>query len=536
MLGTQTELRGETMSEKQVQVKTALISVFDKTGLVVFARELKRRRVRILSTGNTARTLREAGIEATEVSEITDFPEMLDGRVKTLHPKIHGGILARRDKKSHLAVLAEHGIPMIDLVVISLYPFEQVRRRSSVREEIIEMIDIGGPTMLRAAAKNMDGVGAVCDTADYGEVLRELDRGKGTLSAAFRRKLAMKVFAVTSAYDTAITDYLAGDSGTGRKSDAPGALPANLSLSYRKAGDLRYGENPHQKAALYRSLGGETGGLSEAEVLGGKELSYNNYLDLEAAWSLVSGFKEGCACVVKHNNPCGFAIHPDRAKAFKLAFAGDPLSAFGGIVGTNRRVDAALAKAILEAGFLECVVAPAFDAQALKLLREKKNLRLVAAPRRAPSAFDFKKIQGGLLVQTPDQRDVAARQLKTVTLRHPAAKQMSDLLTGFKLLRFIKSNAIVIVKDGQAVGIGMGQPSRVDSVHTAIRKAGKRAKGAILASDGFFPKPDSIRAAAKHGISAIIQPGGSIKDAEVIAGCDKAKIAMVLTGVRHFTH
>lgn len=523
------------MGYGSVRVRTALLSVYDKTNLVSFARGLAAHGIKIVSTGSTAKTLRDSGVAVTEVQDVTKFPEMMDGRLKTLHPGIHGGILARRDKPEHLAAAKQHGIGLIDLVVVSLYPFEKTLASTNEAEKIIEMIDIGGPTMLRAAAKNHDAVAAVCDPADYDEILRELEMGEGSLTLDLRKRLAGKVFGETSKYDALIARYFA--------STAPGAPAAasaqnELVLKYAKVGDLRYGENPHQKAALYRAADGTVApGLTDAKVHGGKELSYNNYLDLEAAWALVSAYDAPAATVVKHNNPCGFAILPDIAKAFKQAFACDPLSAFGGIVAVNRPVDGKTAKTIISAGFLECVVAPSYSAEALGVFKEKKNLRVVEIGRKSASPErDFKRITGGLLVQDAAQKDPARADLKVVTRKKPTAKQVEALLAAFRLTRFVKSNAIVLMKGSVAVGIGMGQPSRVDSALTAFRKAGKRSRGAVLASDGFFPKPDSIQLAARHGIKAIIQPGGSIQDPEIIKACDKAGIAMVLTGIRNFSH
>jgi len=513
------------MGHGLVKVRAALISVYDKTGLVPFAKGLAKHGIRIISTGSTAQVLRDGGVKVTEVQEVTHFPEMMDGRLKTLHPGIHGGILARRDRPAHLASAKEHGIGLIDLVVVSLYPFEKTLASTQDAEKIIEMIDIGGPTMLRAAAKNHDSVAAVCDPADYAQLLRDLEMGEGSLTLDLRRKLAGKVFAETAKYDGLIARYFAG-----------GVSADEIHLKYEKVGDLRYGENPHQKAALYRSASGPKG-LADAKVHGGKELSYNNYLDLEATWALVSAYDAPSATVVKHNNPCGFAMNEDLGKAFKQAFACDPLSAFGGIVGLNRKVDAKTAKTVIAAGFLECVIAPAYDAAAIEVFKTKKNLRVVEIGRQAPGdERDFKRITGGLLVQDLARRDAARAELKLVTRKKPTAKQIEELLAAFRLTRFVKSNAIVLMKGGVAYGIGMGQPSRVDSALTAFRKAGKRIRGGVLASDGFFPKPDSIQLAAKHGIKAIIQPGGSIQDAEVIKACDKAGIAMVMTGIRNFSH
>lgn len=518
------------MAAKGIRVKTALISVYSKNGLVDFADSLKKMKIRIISTGNTSKVLTANGIKNDEVSSVTRFPEMLDGRVKTLHPMIHGGILARRDKKEHMQTLTRHKIPTIDLVVIDLYPFEEVLRTGASRQKIIEMIDIGGPTMLRAAAKNHSGVAAVCDIKDYGMIVKELNKNSGILSTGTVKKLAAKVFAVTASYDSMIAAFMDVSS--------PSGLPEKINLSYRKSAVMRYGENPHQAAAFYVPGGVSGSGFDSAKVHGGKELSYNNYLDLDAAWNIVCGFSQPAACVIKHNNPCGFSAHADIVKAFQLAHECDPLSAFGGIVGVNRKVSAALAKKIVNSGFLECVIAPSYEANAVEVLKTKKNLRIVEMPKAGKQgrSFQMKQINGALLLQEPDLRTIRKSELKCVTKKKPTAKQLTDLITSFELLKYVKSNAIVIMKNGQASGVGMGQPSRVDSVQDAIKRSGKRAKGAVLASDGFFPKPDSIQVAAKAGVAAIIQPGGSIQDETVIQAADKAGIAMLMTGHRHFTH
>jgi phosphoribosylaminoimidazolecarboxamide formyltransferase / IMP cyclohydrolase len=515
-----------------IKIKNALISVYEKTGLLPLAKGLSRMGVRIYSTGNTAKALKAAGIKCTELSRVTGYPEILDGRVKTLHPRVHAGLLARRDKPSHMALLKKERMPQWDMVVVNLYPFEKILKKGGTHAEIIEMIDIGGPTMLRAAAKNFASVASVCDIKDYGPILREA-QSKGVLSEKTLKRLSAKVFRCVSAYDALVASYLSDRQDVSRTE----VLPARMSLDFEKVRDLRYGENPHQAGALYRSLGTGEPPLALAKVLGGKELSFNNLLDMEWAWSVVSAFQESASCVVKHNSPCGIALNAKPQKAFENAFACDPLSSFGGIVGFNRKVDTLMAKSLLAAGFLECIVAPAFTEDALGLLRQKKNLRLVQGRRQGLSRYlDFKKLKGGLLLQEGDVKDVKNKDLKVVTRVKPKARQIKDMLFAFKLCRFVKSNAIVIVKDGCTLGIGTGQPSRVDSALHAFRKAGKRAQGAVLASDGFFPKPDSIELAAKHGIQAIIQPGGSIQDPQVIKACNEAQMAMVLTGLRHFTH
>ena len=510
------------------KIKRALISVFKKDGIVEFAQALDGLGVDIISTGGTADLLRKSGLAVKDVSEITEFPEMLDGRVKTLHPRLHGGILALRDNPEHVATLKKHSIEPIDLIVVNLYPFADALQTKTAEHDIIEMIDIGGPSMLRAAAKNYHFASPVCDPADYRPIADELTKNAGALSDKTKRYLAGKVFKVTAAYDAMISDYF----GKGAADDA---MPSSVTVSFNKVQDLRYGENPHQKGALYAEAG--KAGVVRAKQLHGKELSFNNFLDLDAALEMAEAFSEPACAIIKHTSACGFATAKDITSAFKAAHACDPLSAFGGIVALNRPVDGRTAKAILAAGFLECIIARDFDREALDLLKTKKNLRLLTIPAQTvKERYDYKKVSGGLLLQDKDLLEVSAKDLKTVTKLKPTTAQVKDMLFAFKVCHYVKSNAIVIAKNGVAVGMGMGQPSRVDSCLVAFRKAGKRAKGAVLASDGFFPKPDSITLAKKHGIAAIIQPGGSIQDEPVIAACDKARIRMVTTGVRHFKH
>ncbi len=518
-----------TRKMTKTKIKRALISVYDKTGIVAFAKELQALGVEIISTGGTADLLRKEGLPVTGVSSVTQFPEMLGGRVKTLHPNVHAGLLALRDNEEHLQTLAEHNIKPIDLLVVNLYPFGDAVKTKTHESEIIEMIDIGGPAMLRSAAKNFRSVAAVSDPADYTRVAKELKENY-QIGEATLKSLAAKVFKLTAYYDGLIADYLEG------KKPSTATFPESLTLSFDKQGDLRYGENPHQKGALYREKG-VLAGVVSAKQLHGKELSFNNILDLDIALEMVQAFREPACSIIKHTSPCGFALGKDATQAFKNAYLCDPLSAFGSIVGFNGGVDAKTARELLKSGFIECVIAKDFDKAALELLRSKKNLRLLAAPGGVGGAtLDFKKVKGGLLVQESDAKEVGAVDLKYVTKIAPKKAQIEDLLFAFKICRYVKSNAIVIVKDRKTVGLGMGQPSRVDSCMTALRKAGKRARGAVLASDGFFPKPDSIALAKKYGISAVIQPGGSIQDAEVIKACDHARIAMVVTGVRHFKH
>ena len=515
-----------------IPIKRALISVYDKTGVAPLAKCLSQGGVEILSTGGTAELFKKEGIPVTEVSSVTRFPEMLDGRVKTLHPNLHAGLLADRDSAEHMKTLKNYGIRPIDLLVVNLYPFKKAVETQTDEKKIVEMIDIGGPAMLRSAAKNFRHVAVVSDPSDYAAVQKELLANRFALSPQTLRRLAAKVFLVTASYDTLIRDYF-----TGKTSGAGGAFPQKFSLQFEKAEDLRYGENPHQKAALYRQAA-FGGGVVGAEKLHGKALSFNNYLDLDAALEMAEAFEEPACSIVKHTSPCGFALAKDAATAFKNAHRSDPLSAFGGVIGFNTAVNARTAKAIVASGFIECVIARSFDAAAMKLLTGKKNLRLLATRGAVLSdtGFDFKKVSGGLLLQEPDRKDSSAADLKRVTKMNPTKAQVTDLLFAFKICRTVKSNAIVVAKNRMTLGIGMGQPSRVDSCHTAFKKAGTRARGAVLASDGFFPKPDSIKLASRFGIKAIIQPGGSIQDEAVIHACDRVGIAMVFTGVRHFKH
>ena len=513
------------------KIERALISVYNKTGVVELAKSLHRMKVEIISTGGTAGELKKAGIPVKEVASLTKFPEMLDGRVKTLHPVIHAGLLALRDNPAHMKTLEKHGISTIDLLVVNLYPFAETAQTKTLERDIIEMIDIGGPTMLRAAAKNFHNVGVVCDPSDYHKITEELDKNDGTLSGVTLRALAAKVFRVTSQYDGLVHNFLEGSlSGSS-------VLPASVALNFQKISDLRYGENPHQKGALYLEAHAGQGGVAAAKQHHGKELSFNNYLDLDAALEMVRSFREPACSVVKHTSPCGFAVAKDAATAFKNAHRCDPLSAFGGIIGFNTAVDGKTAKAILASGFIECIIAGSFTAEALKMLKTKKNLRLLTVRvTQDLEGYDYKKVSGGLLLQDKDIKDPSVRSLKCVTKLSPKLSEIKDLLFAFKVCRYVKSNAIVIAKDNRTVGLGMGQPSRVDSCFTALKKAGARSRGAVLASDGFFPKPDSISLAKKFGISAIIQPGGSIQDEEVIRACNKARIPMVFTGIRHFKH
>ncbi len=518
-----------------IKVKRALISVSDKKGILAFVKGLQALGVEILSTGGTAHLLREGGVSVQEVSDYTGFPEMLDGRVKTLHPKIHGGLLALREKKEHMDQLARHGIGLIDMVVVNLYPFESVTQKKNVSlEEAIENIDIGGPSMLRSAAKNFKSVAVLCNPERYEEVLKELDANSGLLPDGILFRLAAEAFGHTARYDKIISQYLE------KRVSSQGfsKFPARLSLEFCKAQDLRYGENPHQEAAFYRNAEGAPAGLAGIKQVNGKELSFNNILDLNAAVHFIKDLERPAAVVIKHNNPTGVAEDEALAAAYKKAWQCDPVSAFGGIIGLNRKVDTATAELINTSGFMECVIAPGFGAGALKVLAAKKNLRLIELDLgNLPSGgFDFKEVYGGLLLQQKDERAAKRDEWKVVTKKKPTLQQWQAFLFGWKVIKNVKSNAILLIKDGRTVGIGCGQTSRVEAVKIAIVKAGKNVKGSVLISDAFIPKTDNIELAAKAGIKAVIQTGGSIADEDVIKAADKAKIAMVMTGVRHFKH
>jgi phosphoribosylaminoimidazolecarboxamide formyltransferase/IMP cyclohydrolase len=519
-----------------VKIKRALISVSDKSGILDLAKELNKLGVEILSTGGTAKLLRENNIPVKEVSEYTGFPEMLDGRVKTLHPKIHAGLLALRKNPEHMSTLKEHNMGLIDMVVVNLYPFEKTTQKPGVSiEEVIENIDIGGPSMLRSAAKNHASVAVVCNPASYTKVIAELKKNNGAISEDLLRQLGIEVFKHTSSYDHAIHAYLSAYFNKGKKEDV--GFQQDLNLFFEKIQDLRYGENPHQKAAFYKDKP-EDKGLSLLKQLWGKELSFNNILDLNAAVNMVKEFDSPAVVFIKHNNPCGVAQDKDILKAYKEAWGCDKLSAFGGIVAVNRKIDLALAKLIAKSGFLECIICPEFSQEALGLLKDKKNLRLLELPKMLEkiNQVDFKRVGGGLLVQDEDSLTLDKNNLKVVTKIKPNKSEMESLIFAWKVAKHVKSNAIILVKGTKTVGIGAGQMSRVDSVFISTKKAGKLAKGAVLASDAFFPKEDAIELAAKYKIKAIIQPGGSIADEAIIKMADKYKIPMVTTGLRHFRH
>ncbi|ARP96280.1 bifunctional phosphoribosylaminoimidazolecarboxamide formyltransferase/IMP cyclohydrolase [Bordetella genomosp. 13] len=529
-----------------MKIETALLSVSDKTGIVEFARALHTRGVRLLSTGGTAKLLAESGLPVTEVAEHTGSPEILDGRVKTLHPKIHGGLLARRDSAEHLDTLGKHGIDRIDMLVVNLYPFrETIAKPGCTFADAVENIDIGGPAMLRAAAKNhgteAGGVTVVIDPVDYTRVLAEIDQSGGT-SYALRLELAGKVYAHTAAYDGAIAAYLSSLSEPAPAQEAAPARnewPRILTLQLRQEQALRYGENPHQSAAFYVDAQRPAGLLGNYRQLQGKELSYNNIADADAAWECVRGFDTPACVIVKHANPCGVAIAPDTLTAYQKAFKTDPTSAFGGIIAFNRPVDAATAEAV-SGQFLEVLLAPAYDGAALAILAGKKNVRVLEVPAGAgQNALDVKRVGGGWLVQSPDAYSVPRDALKVVTKRAPTEAEMNDLAFAWKVAKYVKSNAIVFCAGGMTLGVGAGQMSRIDSARIASIKAenaGLTLRGSAVASDAFFPFRDGLDVVVAAGATCVIQPGGSVRDDEVIAAADEHGIAMVLTGTRHFRH
>jgi phosphoribosylaminoimidazolecarboxamide formyltransferase/IMP cyclohydrolase len=517
-------------------IKQALLSVSDKTGIVDLARGLARFGVALLSTGGTARLLRDAGIAVTEVADYTGFPEMLDGRVKTLHPKVHAGILARRDLAAHREALRRAAIPAIDLVAVNLYPFAAVSARPDCTlEEAVENIDIGGPALVRSAAKNYPHVAVLTDPADYGPVLQEMAEGGGALGAETRLRLAQKAFSHTAAYDGAISNYLTALEPGGARA----RFPRRLNLQFELAQPLRYGENPHQEAAFYREARPAAGVLAACRQLLGRELSYNNIADADAAWECARGFAQPACVIVKHANPCGAALGADLEQAYRRAFATDPVSAFGGIIAFNRELDARTAEA-LAGQFVEVVVAPAVLAEAARVLAQKPGIRVLAVPPgEGANAIELKSVGGGLLVQTPDVASVGEDALRIVTRARPSEAELADLLFAWRVAKFVKSNAIVFCRDGRTLGVGAGQMSRVDSVRIAAVKAqsaGLSLAGAVAASDAFFPFRDGVDLLAQAGARAVIQPGGSVRDGEVIAAADEHGIAMAFTGCRHFRH
>jgi phosphoribosylaminoimidazolecarboxamide formyltransferase/IMP cyclohydrolase len=521
-------------------IRRALLSVSDKTGLIELARGLADFHVELISTGGTRKVLADVGLTVRDIAEVTGFPEMLDGRVKTLHPRIHAGILAVRDNAEHIATLQAHGIQPIDLVVCNLYPFEATAARpGATHEEIVENIDIGGPSMVRSAAKNYRDVAVVTNPNHYAYILDEMKQNNGALSLETRESLSSEAFARTAAYDKAIRAYFANRAGVE-------PLPFTIAPRFFRKQTLRYGENPHQQAAFYIESDVPPASVARAEVLHGKELSYNNLLDLDSALNLVREFGEPAAVVVKHNNPCGAAVAATLEEAFRKAYEGDPLSAFGGILGFNREIDEATAMQISEPNrFVECIIAPAFTDAAFQVLTTrpswKKSVRLLRtgqldARRQRPAGLDYRRVDGGLLVQGRDAGSDDFGQLKVVTKRAPTEEEMRDLRFTWLVCKHVKSNAIVLGKGGMVVGVGAGQMSRVDSVHLAVRKAGERSRGSVLASDAFFPFRDNVDEAARAGVTAIIQPGGSVRDADSIQACDENGLAMVFTSIRHFRH
>jgi phosphoribosylaminoimidazolecarboxamide formyltransferase / IMP cyclohydrolase len=560
----------ETSDLQLRRIRRALISVSDKTGIVDFARELSSFGVEIISTGGTAKTLRDAGITVRDVSEVTGFPEMMDGRVKTLHPRVHGGLLAVRDNPDHVTAMEQNGIAPIDMVVVNLYPFvETITRAGVTREEAIEQIDIGGPAMIRSAAKNAQDVAVVVLTSSYDNIIYEMRSRDGALSLATRKRLAHEAFQQTSIYDMMICSYLeseghpsptgiavgaAGSSGsafTVTEISKRGAIPANVgdefsveefkgqlpgqsSWSIGKLTDLRYGENPHQIAALYQMS--QRGGVANAEVLSGKEMSFNNYVDADAAWALVNDFEQTACAIIKHTNPAGVALGSTTAETYKKALATDPISAFGGIVAFNQPLDAEAAREVIKI-FTEVLIAPEYDPAALEILKTKKNLRVLRVQKRkAGRKLEFRQISGGMLVQTADDHKLEPQHLKIVTARQPTDAEIRVLLFAWTVCKHTKSNAIVYAREDQTVGVGAGQMSRVDSVKIGAMRAQLPLAGSVLASDAFFPFRDGLDEAARHGITAVIQPGGSVRDDEVIAAANEHNLAMVFTGVRHFKH
>jgi phosphoribosylaminoimidazolecarboxamide formyltransferase/IMP cyclohydrolase len=515
------------------RIQRAILSVTDKTRLVDFARKLSALGIELISTGGTAKLLRDSGITVKDISDLTGFPEMLDGRVKTLHPKVHGGILHRRQDPKHVAAVAEHGIAPIDMVVVNLYAFEKTAAKPGVAfEELIENIDIGGPSMIRSAAKNFHDVAIVTSPSDYDSIADELSRSGSALSHETKWRLAQKAFATTAAYDSAIASTLERISPDQVQLQESSGFPTTLRFQFHKTLDLRYGENPHQKAAMYSDGSGV--GVANAQQLQGKELSFNNIVDLQAAWDLAQEFDEPVCAIIKHTNPCGTATGKTLAEAYKRALECDPVSAFGGVIGVNRPIDAEAAEEMHKL-FLEVIAAPAFDEAAKAKFASKKNLRLVEV-KAVNQKWVLKNVSGGLLAQDSDVRPLQDADLKVVSKRTPTPEETRALLFAWKVCKHVKSNAIVYARDGQTVGVGAGQMSRVDSAMIGAMKAQLPLKGTVAASDAFFPFPDGVEEIAKAGATAIIQPGGSQRDPEVIAAADRLGLAMLFTGVRHFRH
>lgn len=523
--------------------KLALISVSDKTDLAYFAKGVKSLGFDIVSTGGTAEFLKKNGVKVVEVQDLTGYPKMLDGRVKSLHPAVFAGILADRSKKTHLKDLKNFKIRPIEIVVCNLYPFEQVTSRPKfTHEEAVENIDIGGPSMVRAAAKNYKDVAIVVDPADYRNILTELKKKGGKLSIQTKEALASKAFSHTKRYDSLISLYFKGRSnlsaGKAKGEVTPG-LPGEIDLFLQKVQDLRYGENPHQKGAFYRELGFKGPAIANLKQLNGKELSYNNIYDIDAAWNIVNYFALPTVAIIKHTNPCGVGQADKIVHAYKKAFASDPVSAYGGVIAANRLVDEEMVRAIGDL-FVEAIVAPEFDKKALKFLQQKKNLRVIEMGKdsvnREIKGYDFKRVRGGFLVQDPDNLELTVSDIKVVSKKQPSVAELEDMFFAWGVVKYVKSNGIVVAKGRQTLGVGAGQMSRVDSVDIAVKKAGTLGKGAVLASDAFFPFRDSVDIAAKAGISAVIETGGSIRDPEVIAAANEHNIALVFSGRRHFRH
>jgi phosphoribosylaminoimidazolecarboxamide formyltransferase/IMP cyclohydrolase len=522
-------------------IRRALLSVSDKTGLVDFARVLVELGVELISTGGTRKSLADAGLPVKDIPDVTGFPEILDGRVKTLHPKVHGGILAIRSNEEHMSVLKKHAIEPIDLVVVNLYPFEAtVTQPGASHADIVENIDIGGPTLVRAAAKNYEDVAVVTDPKQYSSIMEELRTSSGNLGLASRQRLAASAFARIADYDAAIRSYFAS---LGARTGEP-SFPEHLDLHFEQRSGLRYGENPHQQAAFYADPAHAGACVANARTLHGKELSFNNLLDLDSSLRLVREFAGPASVVIKHNNPCGAAVGLTLEEAFQKAYEGDPVSAYGGILAFNRELDEATAREITEPKrFVECIVAPAYSREAFQLLTTrptwKKSVRILeTGPLEGAGLdrLDFRRIEGGLLVQTSDLPADDFREMRVVTKRRPSEAELADLRFAWLVGKHVKSNAIVFAKNGMVVGVGAGQMSRVDSVHLASRKSGERSRGAVMASDAFFPFRDNIDEAANVGITAVVQPGGSMRDSDSIEACDEHGLAMILTGVRHFRH
>jgi phosphoribosylaminoimidazolecarboxamide formyltransferase/IMP cyclohydrolase len=522
----------------QRTIRRALLSVSDKNGLIELARVLADFKVELISTGGTRKALSEAGLPVKDISDITNFPEMMDGRVKTLHPRVHGGILGIRDNPHHQAAMKEHGIQPIDLVVCNLYPFEATVAKGAGHEDVVENIDIGGPSMVRSASKNYHDVAIVTDPSQYEAIVQELKEGNGALSLKTREKLAAAAFARTAAYDAAIARYFAG------RQQEP--FPKRLTLGFECRMPLRYGENPHQQAAFYVESSTPWPCVANAEVLHGKELSYNNLLDLDSALNLVREFNQPAVAIIKHNNPCGAAVAKKLEDAFKKAYDGDPLSAYGSVIAFNREIDEATATQITEPQrFVECIIAPGYAKAAFDLLTTrptwKSSVRLLRSgaldkEQARAASLDYRRVDGGLLVQSRDVPADDFAKMQVMSKRPPSDQELADLRFAWLVCKHVKSNAIVLAKEGMVVGVGAGQMSRVDSVQIAVRKAGDRAKGAVLASDAFFPFRDGVDEAAAAGVKAFVQPGGSKRDADAVAACDERGLAMVFTGVRHFRH